>query len=448
MSTRERRRVLAPDHQGLVIAPDARLSRAESYRNLVLVAPTGSGKTTRYVVPNVLLASGSVVVTDPSGEIYDQTAGHLVERGYRLQVLQPAHPERSLGFNPLALWRSPQQLRRLAAILAANVAGTNSNPFWAVSATNVLFFALTALSHVSQDEFVHLGNLRELLNHLDAEDDGARSFMERHLGTQERTLGEYRAFRGMEGRVRASVLATARAALDLWSDPLVSRVTAEHSLDIAALRRELTAIYVILPEHQVRYFGVLANLFYSTCFEHCLVTGRAPADLPVFFFLDEFGNLGPIEDIATVVTTLRKRRCSVSLIVQELSQVRSVYGPDLAQTIVSGGAANKLFYSGLDLETALYVEQVLGQNTEYDTTFGGIDEQARTIATPLLRADEVRRLPRDEAILVSGRERPAKIIVPPAFSLPSLRPFLQKPAPPFPQGKNGEPAWLGFGADQ
>ena len=65
---------LAQQYPGVtVLGRRQRLSRQDSFKNLVLVAPTGSGKTTRYVIPNVLEVEGSVVVTDPSGEIYQHT---------------------------------------------------------------------------------------------------------------------------------------------------------------------------------------------------------------------------------------------------------------------------------------------------------------------------------------------------------------------------------------
>lgn len=419
MSRREQRRYLTPRQQGLVLGRDQRLSAGESFKNLALVAPTGSGKTTRFVIPNVLLARGSVVVTDPSGEIFQKTSGHLHERGFQIQVIQPAHLSRSLQFNPLHYWKTPQQLRRLSTLLATAIAGEKSDPFWTTSAINVLFFSLSAITEMDAPQLVHLSNLRQLLNQLDTGGDKVDRFMARYLGSMDSStlFSEYIAFRAMESRVRASVLATARAAIDLWSDDSVARLTADNTVDLHALRRRHTALYLILPEHQVGYFGLLANLFYSTCFQICLESGKNSDELPVFFILDEFGNLGYIHDIATVITTLRKRRCSVSIILQEMSQLRTVYGADQARTIFSGGAANKLFFSSLDLETAQYVEQALGSNTEYDTAFGGISANASTLSVPLMYADQIRRMRETEAILISGRQRPVRLEMEPYFQV-------------------------------
>ncbi len=422
MNRFEQRLFLSSRQRGLVLSPKHRFGFEDSFKNLALIAPTGSGKTTRYVIPNVLSTDGSVLVTDPSGEIFAQTSGHLRKRGFRVQVLQPADLKHSLRFNPLHYWRTSQELRQLASILALSGSNGRSDPFWTVSAVNVLYLVLSALVNVPDRSYVNLANLRWLLNHLGGQaDSGMNAFMSRYLEQQDkRVFSEYLAFCATEPKVRASVIASARAALELWSDPEVCRFSASNTIDLEPLRHRHTAIYIIVPEHQVTYFALLLNLFYSACFAHCL-RSDATEPLPVFFFLDEFGNLGRIQNFASIITTLRKRRCSVSIILQALSQLESTYGRAEAQTIFSGGCANKLFYSGLDLETARYVEQILGQNTEYDTTFGGISEHARTIGVPLMSADQIRMLRANEGILISGRQRPAKFVMPPCFRVEQQR---------------------------
>jgi type IV secretory pathway TraG/TraD family ATPase VirD4 len=187
----------------------------------------------------------------------------------------------------------------------------------------------------------------------------------------------------------------------------------------------------------VRYFSIVLNLFYSACFALCLEESGSSA-LPVSFFLDEFGNLGKVHELASVVTTLRKRRCSVSLILQELSQLDAVYGRHEARTIFAGGCANKLFFSGLDLDTSRYIEGMLGSNTEYDTLFGGVDERARTIGVPLMRSDQVRMLRGREAVLISGSKRPVRVKMPPYFEVGTWSRLAAKaPATPRPVPDSG-----------
>ena len=417
MGRSESRRVYCRRNQGLVLSPRHRMSLEDSFANLVLVAPTGSGKTTRFVIPNVLNATGSVVVTDPSGEIFERTSGHMHQRGFRIQTLRPADLDHSLRFNPLRRCNTPQQLRQLATILGQNGSAAGGDPFWTTTAVNLLYIGLSALANVEDPRHRNLANLRWVLNHMGGVDErGVHWFFSKHL-KDDQLFSEYLAFCAQDSRVMASILSSARACLELWSDPEVCRLTASDSMAIEDLRKVRTVFYLIAPEHRVRYFSIVLNLFYSACFSQCL--GEQPADdsLPVFFFLDEFGNLGKIDDFASVVTTLRKRRCSISIILQELSQLTATYGQHEARTIFAGGCGSKLFFSGLDLETSRYIEGMLGQNTEYDSMFGGIDEHARTVGVPLLRTDQVRMLKAREAVLISGRNRPAKLTMPPFFEV-------------------------------
>ena len=408
-------------NKGLILSENYRLSFEESFKNLCLVAPTGSGKTTRFVIPNLLKLEGSAVVTDPSGEIYERTSGHLQSRGFRIQVISPAHLDQSLMFNPLSRFHTQPELKQLANTLCPNNIGSDS--FWQSSAANILHICLAAVVGTKDEKLINLGNVRHLLNHLGIETDEVKNFMCRTL--DDVMFTEYKAFVSQDPKVAANILSTARTALDLWSDPDVVRLTATNSVDIAALRREPTIIYIITPEEKVSYFSLIINLFYSACFEYCLQHHGKNA-LPVFFFLDEFGNLGRINNFAAIATTLRKRRCSISIILQDLSQLKAIYGQHEAASIFSGGMSNKLFFSALDLDTCQYLERVLGMNTVYDVVYGDYSEKARTVAKPLLSADEIRMLPKDKGILISGHKLPMKMKMPPYFKNAVLNKLTQK----------------------
>ncbi len=93
----ELREVLSPANKGLLLdGATLRLSDDDSFRNLALIATTGAGKTSSFILPNLLTLDGrSIVATDPSGGLYDRASGDLVRRGYR--ALLETAPDRPLS---------------------------------------------------------------------------------------------------------------------------------------------------------------------------------------------------------------------------------------------------------------------------------------------------------------------------------------------------------------
>lgn len=88
-----------------------------------------------------------------------------------------------------------------------SVRGRNADPFWATSAVNLLWLGVAALRNLEAERFVHLDNLRALLNRLGTRASGSHdAFMARHLSDQ--VLAEYRAFMAQDTKVLSSVLAT------------------------------------------------------------------------------------------------------------------------------------------------------------------------------------------------------------------------------------------------
>jgi hypothetical protein len=341
------------------------------------------------------------------------------------------------GDLPVDIWTSSGAGVPGAGAAAASLAenGAGNDAFWVSGATNILYICLRALMAVEDAGYRNLANLRWLLNHFGVHGEGANGFMSRYLDAV--TFAEYKGFISQDTKVIAGMLSSARAALDLWSDPEIAVLTARDSMAIGRMREEPTVTYLIVPEDEMDYFVLILNLFYTVCFRHCLREWdaedgeRNDAKLPVFFFLDEFGNLGKIRRFPSVITTLRKRRCSVSLILQDLAQLRSLYGREGAETIFAGGCGSKLFFSGMDTEMCDYVARTLGQNTEYDTLYEGISEHARTVAKPLMRADEVRMLAPGHGILISGRERPVLVKMPAFHEPPVWKRLAKKPAAAF-----------------
>ena len=108
-------------HHGLLLdGQGLKLSEPDSFQNVCVVARVGAGKTSRYIIPNVLNRAEeacSLVVNDPKGEVFSQTSRFLAERGFRVVVLDPEHLARSNRFNPLLEVRNDIEFEQLAELL-------------------------------------------------------------------------------------------------------------------------------------------------------------------------------------------------------------------------------------------------------------------------------------------------------------------------------------------
>ena len=93
-------------NKGLLINGDnKRISIKYSFEHVAVIAKPGSGKTTAYIIPNILeLAKSqvSMVVNDPSQEVFQLTSGYLQSQGFRIVRLCPDDLSTSSNFNPFA----------------------------------------------------------------------------------------------------------------------------------------------------------------------------------------------------------------------------------------------------------------------------------------------------------------------------------------------------------
>lgn len=200
------------------------------------------------------------------------------------------------------------------------------------------------------------------------------------------------------------------------SDPHIRAVTEKENLHFESLRKKPTVLFIIVPEQELAYFGFLLSLIYSQLFRFCLKmpTDKSPY-LPIRFFLDEAGNMN-IPNLPTYLTVSRKRLISVSVIVQELQQLDFQY-KNQAQIIINGGTTNHIYYPALGLNTCQQLEKILGSKTIIKKNNGKIT----TIKQALMSNDSIRTMSSNQALFISGNQRPVLLKTKAWFQRFSLR---------------------------
>ena len=163
----ETRKLLSRSHKGLLLdGVDGRLTPDSSFRNLAVIATTGAGKTSSFILPNLLtLDDSSIVATDPSGTLYARTSGDLARRGYDVVKLDPIDLAGSIGFNPLSRAASSPEMQEIAHILIRTQnAGAKVDPFWIAGAEEIVGVLIKCLkNHPGADRYANLANLQFLL---------------------------------------------------------------------------------------------------------------------------------------------------------------------------------------------------------------------------------------------------------------------------------------------
>ena len=416
--------LLSSRNTGLLLdGVDGRLSERESFQNVCVIARVGAGKTSRYIIPNVLdkaKRNVSLVVNDPKGEVFDATSGFMQANGYRVITINPENLVQSSTFNPLLEAKNDIELEQVAEILVkAGSGGGSKDVFWDNGAIRMVSVLLKLLQRAGLKTPAHftLGNLYYLLQNFGTDgsplDDFVIQWAYDPSNPSDSTLwDEWRGATTGNANAVQSFALTALTALRAFTNQNMVRLTAESSFDLESIRAKKTIIYFIIPAQHAEYYGFWTSVFFRSVFNACMRRMPTPASLPVYVLYDEFGH-STIPSFVSVANTIRGYRVSLSIVLQSLSQLSARYGQDYARSI-QGGFNTYLAYSGSDPETARFFQEISGKVVEVSKN--RIEEfKDQRQEYNLLNADAIRRIEDHQAVLVSANKNPAIISTTPFF---------------------------------
>lgn len=351
-SGEERRAFSNPDHtipvaEGLYVDP-----QNNDLKNLheLVVGDTGAGKSFRVVIPDMLQMTGSYVVADVKGTLYRQTRQVMEDNGYKVRVLNLKDLRYSNCFNPLEYLEREDEVMALVDTFVFNsrTDGTGQgDQFWEDSMAMLLTSVLTYLVQTEGEEKTFARAL-ELIGGLVVIKGEIMPFSpyEIQMRILEATdpgnaaLTFYKQFKQAPAETLQSILISTTSRLRLWNITDVKVLTARDEMDIDGLVEEKTVLYLVLPP-QNRTYRVISAMFLSTLFSYIQRKaereGGGKLPVPLALLLDEFANLGKINDFSTILTLVRSYGIRVVPIIQSVQQLEHNYDKD-EDTIVSNCA--------------------------------------------------------------------------------------------------------------
>ena len=225
----------------------------------------------------------------------------------------------------------------------------------------------------------------------------------------------YKQFKQAPAETLQSILISTTSRLRLWNITDVKILTARDEMNIDSLVEEKTVLYLVLPP-QNRTYRVISAMFLSTLFSYIQRKaereGGGKLPVPLALLLDEFANLGKINDFSTILTLVRSYGIRVVPIIQSVQQLEHNYDKD-EDTIVSNCAIyNYLGTNSVktreDLVKRLGKTTITEENSSRNTggKQGGGSLSDRGVGRELLTVDELAVIDaenKNSIVLMGGR---------------------------------------------
>ena len=396
-------------------------------RNLltIVIGGSGSGKTRFYAKPNLMQANTSFVVLDPKGENLRDTGKLLEAKGYDIKVLDLINMERSHCYNPFVYLENDNDVQRLVTNLfkATTPKGSQSmDPFWDNAASMLLMALVFYLKYEAPEEEQNFPMVMELLRagEVHEDDDEYQSPLDELFERLEMrepdhiAVKYYKDYHSGSAKTLKSIQITLASRLEKFNLSTLAALTVTDDLELATLGEKKTALFALIPDNDTSY-NFLVSILYTQLFQQLFYLadhkygGRLPVH--VHFLMDEFANVSLPDDFDKILSVMRSREVSVSIILQNLAQLKALFEKQWESIV--GNCDEFLYLGGNEQGTHKYVSELLGKSTIDMNTYGKSTGHMGNYSTnyqisgrELLTPDEVRMLDNRYALLFIRGERP------------------------------------------
>lgn len=394
--------------------------------NTLVVGGSGAGKSRFYAKVNICQCNTSLFILDCKGELLRDCGGLLEQMGYEIKVVDLLNMEKSHCYNPFAYLKSDNDVQKMVTNLfkATTPKGSQSNdPFWDTAASMLLMALVFYLWYEAPEDEKNFPMIMEMLRagEVREDDDSYQSPLDELFDRLEMRSPDhiavkyYKDYRSGSAKTLKSIQITLASRLEKFNLSSVAALTATDELDLSSLGEKKVALFALIPDNDAS-FNFLVSLLYASTFQELFYSadrvhgGSLP--IPVHFLMDEFANVSLPDDFDKLLATMRSRNISVSIIIQNIAQLKALFEKQWESII--GNCDEFLYLGGNETSThKLISENYLGKSTLWLDTYGKSTGHSGSYSTnnqitgrELMTPDEVRMLDNNLALLFIRGEAP------------------------------------------
>lgn len=393
----------------------------QNVRHSLVVAGTRSGKTQGIAIPTLYEYTGSVVVIDPKGELWEKTAGKRSEFSdcYRLEWTA----KDTCKYNPISLDVLPDHPAEieLRVLQIASILGPSGDSYWDKAGTKLLASLLMleifdAIHDGRESSLTSVAHYAGETNHISAEEmeeigksplqcklflDGQRAFQRGYPRSVSSNLNK---MADMEMGQLGGFFDTLDAEISILSAAAVENSISGCDINSNMLvsgERPVT-IYVVIKPIDAQPTAILTTMLITNLVFDLVSRSNAEAKKQhtCLFLLEEFSALKATPAIGELFDRGAGLGVHGLVIIQSLSQVRKIYSKEDLESFINN-ADFIVIFAVTDVDTQKWLESLVGKTTRKRESISDQDKGTHSYSTsyegvPLILAQEWGEIPPGE----------------------------------------------------
>ena len=364
-----------------------------------IVAPTESGKSTEFVIPNVqynIMAGTSQIIPDTKKEIYEMTAQDARNCGFETYVIDFQDPELSVQidlFEDINEYmdhylkhgdiKSKAACEDAAGALAMDIVysrdrGNNENPFFALASKGVIHSLILLLSMFAEPKYKHLGSISNIIHGmLEAPKDKTDKTpmilkimrkLPDDFGAKKYLGAAFAAAEETETNIYSSVLGDLEPYINALAEQIIAKPgQSGKKFSYRDLLDKKSILYIVIPEHKPQfrsYASIIIRKLYNQLTEYANSLPGKKLPRRILLEWEEFALYPKVNEVEDWMAIMRGRGIIGDFIYQTDHQLKNKYGEDIMKIMMDQCAVSiYLALSQEDTDTAERLSKAIGTKT-------------------------------------------------------------------------------------